>query len=370
MANLASASSLLSNPTSLLFGSTPKKSTTTGDRSRLQYTPQTPRTTGLNGNLFGSYDWTPTSSTSTLPNSTFASSSLGYFMFPTGVQPTVFDAEKAARIQEEEDKRERRAKEEADAAEARWKREEDDRVKAEAALKAVQDTLAKSREARVASEAEQARESEELWVQSGGVLRGPDGQRDLEKTQRIREELRLREVEKRLTERWEAYEKRWRKLVLLARDRGVAGVDIDVDSQYAGSDAGDLDGEDVMLKFADIPWPIEPPSQVSSIADAFANITISTAKSASNDKPAAVSVAKEVELSDLTLKNIQEFLYAPLTVRGSTISKKQRVRKSLLRWHPDKLTGITALVEPSEKAKVVEGVHAVVRVLQKMNAAL
>ncbi|KAG2003021.1 hypothetical protein CC2G_003655 [Coprinopsis cinerea AmutBmut pab1-1] len=271
----------------------------------------------------------PTTPTRSLFSSTLNTTpkpGLGYLAFTT--TPSLSILEEEERKRREEEAAQRAAQEEA---EARRKREEAEA--AEAAWRAEQERLKKLHEARLAREAEEARKGEEYWVSCGGVLRDEHGNRDLERTQRIREELKLREKEKRLTERWEAYERRWRHLLAVAKSRKVDGIASEVESE-SGSQAGDDP-----VTFADMPWPV--------------------------DKPAS-----EVKLEDITRQNVEAFLLEPLTVRGCTVTKKERVRTSLLRWHPDKMTAIVSIVDPAEKDAVMDGIHAVIHCLQRMNSKL
>lgn len=71
---------------------------------------------------------------------------------------------------------------------------------------------AEQRKIRLAREEAEALHGEEEWVRSGGILRDSSGRRDYGRTEAIREELRVREVQSVLTERWESYEKRWKEL--------------------------------------------------------------------------------------------------------------------------------------------------------------
>jgi hypothetical protein len=251
------------------------------------------------------------------------STGLGYLAFPGGMSPSLveevgkqrlLDVEKHKEKEEIEASRKKREAEEAEA----WKVEEEK-------MKAL-------REARLAREAEEARKGEEYWVSCGGVLRDKNGNRDLERTNQIREELKLRQAEKRLQERWDTYESRWKDLNSQAKLRNPL-------AEPSGTEDQDQD-DNRLLTFADIPWPVDKPE------------------------------GETVTFDDLHLKNIEAFLFGPLTIRGSTVTKKERVRSSLLRWHPDKLTSIVDMVNPEAKQGVMEGIHAVVRRLQKLNADL
>ncbi|KAJ4482337.1 hypothetical protein J3R30DRAFT_3285612 [Lentinula aciculospora] len=157
-------------------------------------------------------------------------------------------------------------------------------------------------------EAERIR-GEEDWVRSGGILRDSEGKRDFARTEKVREEIRLREWEKEVQERWDAYERRWSELQVKER-RG-----------------------DSEISFDDIPWPVHV-----------------------------------VELADLTRGNVEAFLMDGLKVRGCIVTKKERVRTSFLRWHPDKMTALVSKVTEDDRKNVEDGISAVVRCLQAMNS--
>ncbi|KAF8991762.1 hypothetical protein BDQ17DRAFT_270230 [Cyathus striatus] len=177
---------------------------------------------------------------------------------------------------------------------------------------AEQERLQERRERMAAREAEEARHGEEEWVRSGGILRDSEGRRDYARTEEVKAELRLREEEKKLAERWENYEAKWAELV-----------------------KGGGSNEVKNLTFVDIPWPVD--------------------------------VGRSVELSDLTVKNIEKFLLAPLKIRNSKVTKKERLRSSVLRWHPDKMTGILGRVVKGDVDKVEMGINLVAGSIQKIH---
>ncbi|KAJ3566696.1 hypothetical protein NP233_g6844 [Leucocoprinus birnbaumii] len=170
-------------------------------------------------------------------------------------------------------------------------------------------------------EAEEARKGEEDWVRSGGVLRDAEGRRDWARTQAVREELKLRELEAQIMERWNTYEQRWAKV--------LARVKADTDDS----------NPDTLLRFGDIPWPLK------------------------------VS-AREVSVDDITTQGIEDFLLESLTVRGNKLTKKERVRSSLLRWHPDKLGNILQRIDAEDVEAVRDGLKVVMECLQRLNAQL
>lgn len=173
------------------------------------------------------------------------------------------------------------------------------------------------RKARLEMEAAEARKGEIDWVRSGGILRDAQGNRDYAKTDAIREELRISGLERVLVERWASYESRWADLVKAGRERPQT--------------------KDV--RFEDVPWPVCPAAGQSAVA-----------------------------LADLTVDRVEDFLLAGLTVRGCAVTKKERVRSSLLRWHPDKMTGVLARVVDADLEAVQRGINVIVLCLQQLNS--
>ncbi|KAG2140650.1 hypothetical protein DEU56DRAFT_797944 [Suillus clintonianus] len=149
--------------------------------------------------------------------------------------------------------------------------------------------------------------SEIEWVRGGGVLRDAQGRRDKARTERIRAELKLQEEEKAKLGRWKEYDELWKALV----------------------------ASDEALSFTDIPWPLlTAPS--SKDTDVF------------------------------TLPAISEFLFESLSVRTNTITKKSRIRSSILRWHPDKSSLVVSRVVAEDLDAVREGIHAVFHCLKRL----
>jgi hypothetical protein len=163
------------------------------------------------------------------------------------------------------------------------------------------------RQKRLEKEREVATHGEIEWVRSGGVLRDAQGRRDKVRTDHIRHEIRLQEREKILKERWEMYERKWG--ILLASEDCVS--------------------------FKDMPWPLQRcPSSVE----------------------------------DLTFKAISDFLLEPLEIRTNTVTKRERIRTSLLRWHPDKMSSVLCRVVEEDMDIVRGGVGAVFMCLKSMKA--
>ncbi|KAF9445359.1 hypothetical protein P691DRAFT_805744 [Macrolepiota fuliginosa MF-IS2] len=175
-------------------------------------------------------------------------------------------------------------------------------------------------------EAEEARKGEEDWVRSGGVLRDAQGQRDWARTQSVREELRLREIEKEILQRWERYERRWG----------------DIWSMLKKGDGFDTAPK---LQFEDIPWPVKEAEIVGKGRQ-----------------------RRPIRIEELTVDRVKEFLLEGLTVRDVRITKRDRVRSSLLRWHPDKLGNLLARIHPGDIENIMKGIGVVMECLQKLNA--
>jgi hypothetical protein len=149
--------------------------------------------------------------------------------------------------------------------------------------------------------------SEIEWVRGGGVLRDGHGRRDKARTERIRAELKLQEEEKEKMGRWRDYEERWKALVM----------------------------SDKAISFTDVPWPLRPAPPCG-------------------------------DTSVFTLPKISEFLFESLSVRDNTVTKKSRIRSSILRWHPDKSSSIINRVMSEDADAVREGIHAVFHCLKHL----
>jgi hypothetical protein len=225
---------------------------------------------------------------------------MGYLAFPPGGSPYLSSDTASSESEFEQEQEKQRMKEEVDR-ETAWAA----RLKRDAEL----------RQQRLAQEEGEARHGEEEWVRSGGILRDSEGKRDMVKTQAVREELKLRDIEKALVETWEGYEGRWKNLLTSGKGKEVV--------------AG--------LRFRDVPWPVD-------------------------------TGGEEVQLQDLTVKRVEEFLLGGLSVRGCGVTKKERVRSSLLRWHPDKMTGVFARVVEEDVEMVKEGINVVICCLQVLNS--
>lgn len=160
---------------------------------------------------------------------------------------------------------------------------------------------------RLHKERELIETSEIEWVRGGGVLRDAQGRRDKARTERIRAELKLQEEEKAKMSRWREYDERWKALA--ASDKALA--------------------------FADIPWPL-------------------------------LTAPSSRDTNAFTLPAISEFLFESLSVRANTVTKKSRIRSSLLRWHPDKSSLVVGRVVAEDVDAVREGIHAVFHCLKRL----
>ena len=149
--------------------------------------------------------------------------------------------------------------------------------------------------------------SEIEWVRTGGILRDALGRRDMTRTERIRRELNLQEVERQRVARWEAHQARWHTM------------------QSSSSP----------ITFIDFPWPV------------------------------AERLACR-DLSPLTHRAVSEFLFEGLAVRANTTTKKEKIRSALLRWHPDKIAFVLTRVVSDDLELVREGIHVVFGVFKAL----
>lgn len=162
------------------------------------------------------------------------------------------------------------------------------------------------RRAREVKEREEALKGEKDWVRSGGVLRDAEGRRDHARTAEVRKLVEEEEAQRRALERWATYEAAWTK----------------------------LNSSIELLSFADIPWPL---------------------------------VNKPTDPMQLRDRNaVAQFLFETLHIPGVKSSRKDRVRTSLLRWHPDKLGALLARVREDDVEAVKDAVDAVVIVLMEL----
>lgn len=173
--------------------------------------------------------------------------------------------------------------------------------------KAERELAEEKRRARLERERQDIYLSELAWVRSGGILRDAKGRRDKARTEAFREEIRLQDEERRIMETWNAYETRLRA----------------------------LQSSRTVLTWENIPWPV---------------------------------ASTPSEPTYLTPETVADFIFATFKVRGIPIGKKERLRTSILRWHPDKFAPLMPRVPEHERERVVEGVNAVFRSLRQLQA--
>ncbi|KAF9220781.1 hypothetical protein BS17DRAFT_301820 [Gyrodon lividus] len=176
--------------------------------------------------------------------------------------------------------------------------------------KAEQRRIDEERRKRLERERELGESSEIEWVRAGGVLRDAFGRRDKARTEGIRAELKLQEQEREKMERWESYEGRWRRVSASTEP----------------------------LVFADFPWPLR-----DRIIDR--------------------------DPSHLEKQSVSDFLFESLSVRSNITTKKERIRSSLLRWHPDKISRVLDRVVHGDVELVREGIHTVFGILKVLQDA-
>ena len=122
--------------------------------------------------------------------------------------------------------------------------------------------------------------------------------RDYARTEEVRRLVAEEDAREAALKRWAAYEAAW----------------------------ANLHGTAEPLGFADVPWPLHKPPQDTQ------------------------------ELHDKDA--IATFLFETLSFSGAT--RKDRLRLSLLRWHPDKLRGVVGRVREEDVEAVKDGIDAVV----------
>ena len=152
--------------------------------------------------------------------------------------------------------------------------------------------------------------SEIEWVRAGGVLRDAFGRRDKARTEQIRQELQVQDVERERMARREAHEARWRA----------------------------MQSSTAPIAFVEFPWPLKERMPNS-------------------------------DLSGLTRCAVSKFLFESLEVRTNRMTKRERIRSSLLRWHPDKMSVVLSRVIPEDLELVREGIHVVFGILKALQDA-
>ncbi|KAL6303214.1 hypothetical protein BKA93DRAFT_721024, partial [Sparassis latifolia] len=166
---------------------------------------------------------------------------------------------------------------------------------------------AQAREEQLARERAEALKGEMWWVRFGFYLLDERGHKLVERTEALRAEVRILDEETRRLTMWNAYESRWREL-------------------FASS---------TPVAFKDVPWPL----------------------------PATLSSVDELADSEAA---IEEFIFATLIVRTNTVTRRERLRASLLRWHPDKVSAVFVRVVPEDMEAVRDGINTVFRHLKAL----
>lgn len=162
------------------------------------------------------------------------------------------------------------------------------------------------RRVREARERDEALAGEKHWVRQGGMLRDANGRRDPRRTEEVRRIVEQEDKEQKIRDRWASYESAWARLT-------------------SSNDS---------VTFATMPWPIATtPNDPTRLRDSAA---------------------------------VASFLFESLSLAGITTTRKDRLRTSLLRWHPDKLSGIISRTVDDDRAAVKEGIDAVVISLRSL----
>ena len=164
-------------------------------------------------------------------------------------------------------------------------------------------------------------------------IRERELQAEASKLEKAAEEERKRKRSERERNRWdearEGYDRKWKVLL-----------------------SGEMNGDD--LRFADVPWPL---------------VNMHTRVHKNKER-------RTTTMEDLTEENISAFLLSRSPgsgeqERGETEKKerRERLRETMLRFHPDKFEGrLMGRVREEERANVREGVGQVVRVLNNLMA--
>lgn len=168
------------------------------------------------------------------------------------------------------------------------------------------------RRVREEDERAEALRGEIAWVRSGGILRSADGRRDYARTEEVRRVVAEEDRQRAVLERWRAYEEAWARLLN--------------PTQPSSNDS--------LLRFSDIPWPtVKQPKSVGDLRESGTSI--------------------------------EEFLFESLSIRAN-VTRRERIRTSLLRWHPDKLGSVLATVHEEDRAAVKDGFDVVAMCLMHL----
>ena len=213
-------------------------------------------------------------------------------------------------------------------------------------------TAPQSRSRSRALEQAEAERGELEWVACGGVLRDGRGNVDVVRTKTVREEVERREKERVMKARWDAYEEAWRGLSSKGKEKEKAKVEEEENKDVA---------------FGDVPWPVWVEEEEGGGKEKKPTMTISLT---GRDLVQMKKKRRIIGLADITVDRVQDFLLEPLSIRGSTVTPKARIRSSFLRWHPDKLGWLIDRVKDEDVDDVKTGIGIVMECLQRMNEAL
>ncbi|CDO72651.1 hypothetical protein BN946_scf184985.g70 [Trametes cinnabarina] len=185
-----------------------------------------------------------------------------------------------------------------------------------------------------------------MWRKKHAAEHEEQMRREAERKARLEREKALREETRRLER--EAEEERRRRKSARERLRVVeARQAYDVRWKELLAPGG-MAGAEGTLRFADVPWPVMPAL-------------------ASGSKHGERYV---VTIEDLTAEAISAFLLPPAGVDDTETvkkDKKEKLRETMLRFHPDKFGGrIMRLVRASDKELVQEAVGTVARTLNTL----
>ncbi|KZS97125.1 hypothetical protein SISNIDRAFT_482062 [Sistotremastrum niveocremeum HHB9708] len=185
----------------------------------------------------------------------------------------------------------------------------------------IDEEAAQRRRERIEREAVAVAQGEREYVRIGGILWDDKGNRDFAKTERIRKELK-EEEEMKETLRKKAEEERIMREALEQYDKRWADL---LHPTTTGT-------PHPTLTFDDVPWP---------------------------------SFTSPQPEEDLNISVVSEFLFSPL--RPTPKNRKEILRESILRWHPDKFEGrVLAFVQPQDAEAVRQLSAAVMQSLRRL----
>lgn len=264
------------------------------------------------------------------------------------------------------------------------------------------------------------------WVRAGGSLRDSEGRFDHERTKRIRAKVdELRAID-RAWELWDAYEERWRRLQAGRGDLGASALGVSMSGTFMDSELGledipwpteentanwiNLDrarqeeesnmpafrlrpaSKQVVLSAStsNKPLPLPAPGQPPVSVSHSSSIPLDPAaeKAQQMKRPMQVLLERS-QLVNLSAEKINPFLLSPITTERSSpdpsssstptsdrdhpdstdrkpSSVNKRIRREMLRWHPDKFDiSVLPRVREADRERVSDGVGIVWRWLSE-----